>query len=186
MIKKFLLTLASLILVTPNLLCAKSADSLYSIPMSWVDDSRQEISLNKYAGKYVVLTMAYTTCRSSCPLTFEKLKRIESVLKEQNKKVDFVVVSLDPEVDTPDTLASYRAAHKLSKDNWHLLRGDKASTRKLSHLVGISFDKDKDSGEIMHSNSIQLLAPDGQIIENLTGLGADITQLVAKVPPANG
>jgi cytochrome oxidase Cu insertion factor (SCO1/SenC/PrrC family) len=36
----------------------------------------------------------------------------------------FVLISIDPEVDTPDKLAEYASAHHIHEPNWHLLTGD--------------------------------------------------------------
>ncbi|MFM7582387.1 MAG: SCO family protein [Caldilinea sp.] len=55
-----------------------------------------------------VVSFGYTFCPDVCPLTLSNLKGVYDALDEQDRgRVAFVFVSVDPERDTPERLASY-------------------------------------------------------------------------------
>lgn len=67
----------------------------------------QSISLHDYRGKLVLLYFGYTHCPDMCPTTLAEVKYALSQLGEQAKEVQMIMVSIDPERDTPDILAEY-------------------------------------------------------------------------------
>lgn len=160
---------------------AYSSNSLYSIPLQWKDDQSRDTTLNAFQGKNIVLAMVYTSCRSVCPLIVSKLKKIEKAAAAKNLEIEFVLVSLDPERDSPQMLEAFRKRENLSSQNWHLLVGSAADTRKLSNLISFNYSKNSLSGEIMHSNKISLLNKEGEIISVSDGLNDEIEPFIAKV-----
>lgn len=172
------LFLVVLLVSVPVLARAENQSSLYDVPLSWTDSFGKPTQLSSFAGGNVVLTMAYATCRSTCPLTFKRLEKIEKELTTLGKSAQFVIVSLDTARDTPQALAHFRNAHGIKGANWHLLTGSEPDTRKLSVLLGVSYQKDPQSGEIMHSNKVFLLNSRGSITVTLDGLNAEEAPLV--------
>lgn len=162
----------------------ENKSSLYSVPLKWTDESGHKVKLSQWAERFVVITMAYTTCKSSCPLTFKRLKEIESSLEKQGAHAEFVVVSFDPVRDTPTQMAHFKMMHKLEGEHWHLLAGTEDAIRTLSVLLGISYQRDPASGEYVHSNKIALLDTAGAIVVNLEGLASDTQPLVEAVVKA--
>jgi len=147
--------------------------SLYNIPITWTDQTGTDVLLSRWAGKPIVITMAYTSCRFSCPLVVGKLKKIEKLLDDADHKAEFVVITMDPDVDTPEVMAKHMKERGIAQPNWHFLRGSKPDTRKMSQLLQYSFQKTPDGGDYMHSNTIHLLDPHGAIVATLPGLNAD-------------
>ncbi len=178
---RYIFSLLVLIFSVIDTVLAYSPDSLYSLPMNWRDDHNNTTELAKFAGKSVVLAMVYTSCRSVCPLIIKKLKSIEDAGKEKGKIVNFVLVSLDPENDNAEVLARFRKREGLPETNWVLLSGSNQDTRKLSNLIGFSYQKNTGSGEIMHSNKITVLNSEGEISYALEGLNDEITELLEKL-----
>ena len=152
-------------------------ESLYTIPLQWQDETGTSIKLSRYEGRFVVLTMIYTTCQSACPLIMKKLRTIQSDLGDF-KEVEFVIVTFDPSVDTPQALLSYKKAQKIDHSNWHFLNGTEENTRKLSLLLDIGYQKNKQTGHFMHDNKILLLDPKGKILVTLDGLDVDSAPLL--------
>ncbi len=152
-------------------------ESLYTVPLSWTDDTNSKVTLSTYEGHFVVTTMTYTTCQSACPLIMKKLKKIQSELGDF-KDVEFVVVTFDPSVDTPQALLKYKKAQKINDTHWHFLNGTEENTRKLSLLLDISYQKNKKTGHFMHDNKILLLDQKGHIVVTLDGLDADTAPLL--------
>ncbi len=156
---------------------AFAQDSLYSVPLQWQDETGAPATLSAYQGRFVVMTMTYTTCQSACPLMIKKLRAIQNEVGDF-KEIEFVIVTFDPSVDTPDALLKYKKAQKLDQPHWHFLNGTEENTRKLSLLLDIGYQKNQKTGQFMHDNKILLLDPQGKILVTLDGLDADATSLL--------
>ena len=70
----------------------------------------QPVSLSDFRGKYVVLYFGYTSCPDICPLTLAQLSQAMRLLGNKAQDVQVIMVTVDPERDTPQRLASYLTA----------------------------------------------------------------------------
>lgn len=154
-----------------------SPTSLHRAPMVWTTDAGKAARLQDWAGKKVVLAMVYTSCKAACPLIIQKLKSVQKQLDEAKVDADVVVVSLDPEHDSPQTLGHYRHHMELMRPNWTLLVGSAQDTRMLSNLLGFKYRQNPQTGEIMHDNKLFLLNEKGELLRTLEGLAAETAPL---------
>lgn len=60
-----------------------------------------------FAGKWSVIFVGFTHCPDVCPNTLALLKNVRRGLLEQKKDLQVVLLSVDPERDTPKVLADY-------------------------------------------------------------------------------
>ena len=67
----------------------------------------EPVSLSSMQGKVVLLFFGYTTCPDVCPVTLTEFRQVKQALGEQAGKVRFVLVTVDPERDTPQKLGTY-------------------------------------------------------------------------------
>lgn len=162
--------LAALVAPAP----APASDSLYQVPLTWRTDRGETVTLERWRGTPVVLTMVFTSCAATCPITMAKLKAIQDRYDREGRTAAFVIVSFDPARDTPEKLARYRADTGLLRPNWTFLVGSEDDTRMLAMLLGIKYARNPISGDIMHDNAIVLLGPDGAVTKTLLGLDAPI------------
>ena len=89
---------------------AYSPRSIYQVGSTWTTATAQPVRLGHLQGKVQVLAMGYTTCEAACPIIVSLMQRIESALPpELRSHVGFVLVTLDPERDTPGVLSAYSA-----------------------------------------------------------------------------
>lgn len=182
MILKFLLTFTfSILLFSVSEAWSFPEKSLYSVPLTWSDDQGKSVSLSAWQGSEVILIMAYTRCKSACPIAVERLRKIQATLQEQGKRAEFVIVSLDPVNDTVESLHHFKEMHKLDGPYWHLLTGSDENVRTLAVLLGINYQKDPKTKEIMHSNKIILLDKEGEIRESLEGLSSDPAEITSRI-----
>ena len=85
--------------------------SIYQLEGDWTDASGQAAPLARLAGSPVLLLLFYGTCDYACPLLVHDLQRVEGLLDPSTReRVRFVLVTFDPERDTPQRLASYARA----------------------------------------------------------------------------
>jgi len=67
------------------------------------------VRLSDYEGKVVVLYFGYTYCPDVCPITLSKLDRAMDILGDKADDVQVIMISVDPERDTPEILEEYMA-----------------------------------------------------------------------------
>ncbi len=66
------------------------------------------VSLSGFEDKYVFIYFGYTFCPDVCPDTLSKLARVRRRLSaEDADQVQVIMISVDPDRDTPELLAEY-------------------------------------------------------------------------------
>ena len=149
-----------------------SEASLYKLNATWTSDVGREVKLDVLRGHPQVLALFFTNCEHSCPLIVEDMKNIEKALpREVRSMVDFLLVSIDPERDTPEVLRAYRAKHQLGTEHWTLLRGNADAVKQLAEMVGFQYypGSERNFG---HTVVITILDRNGEIVFQQAGVGA--------------
>lgn len=165
--------LACLLLVT--LAAGASAnplpdDSVYHVDSVWTAEDGRETQISELQGKVQVVSFVYTYCEHTCPTIIARLKSIESKLSDAAREhVQFTLVSLDPERDTPDVLRAYMDDRNLDTRGWAMLNGAPHDVRQLSALFGVRY-RPMGSSDIAHSNMITVLDGGGVIRYQMKGL----------------
>ena len=155
-----------------------SDNSIYQLNSKWINQDGQKVSLKSFIGKPVVLTMFFANCTYACPLLVNDMQRMESSLSANNRNnYRFILVSIDPERDTPAKLKIYAKEHGLDLSRWTLLTGKSDDIMELAVLTGFKYKKD-DNGNYSHSNIISLLNEKGEVAHQQTGLNQDIAETV--------
>lgn len=76
------------------------------------------------AGRPVMLNFIFTSCNTICPILSATFAQVQAQLGPEAAQLRFVSISIDPEQDTPATLATY--ARRYGADgNWQFLTGDR-------------------------------------------------------------
>jgi protein SCO1 len=145
--------------------------SIYELDASWQDQHGTTRPLASLAGRPQVIALVYTHCSSACPLILADMKRLEAELGAAAVCVGFVLVSLNPERDTPARLGEYAAATRLDPAQWTLLTASSDAVLELAMLLGVRYRRVGD--EFEHSNVLTVLDDDGRIVHRQLGLGAD-------------
>ena len=155
-----------------------SDNSIYQLNSQWTNQEGEQVILKSFAGKPVVLTMFFANCTYACPLLVNDMQRMEnSILANKRKDYRFILVSIDPERDTPPKLKIYAKERGLDLSRWTLLTGKSDGIMELAALTGFKYKKD-DRGNYSHSNIITLLNEKGEIVHQLIGLNQDIAKTV--------
>ncbi|AHZ85102.1 SCO family protein [Bdellovibrio bacteriovorus] len=157
-------------------------ESIYNLNSSLLDEDGKVFQLEKYRGKPVVISMAYTSCVYTCPLILAQMQQLEKALAEQGKKdVRFVLVSFDPAKDTPKVLKDYAKKKKLSTQ-WNLLtsKSDK-EPREIASVLGIKYSK-VEGGDYDHSFIITVLDAEGVPRGRQVGAAGNPKDLIKFIP----
>lgn len=73
-----------------------------------VDNHGETIGFSDYAGNVAIIAFGYTNCADICPFTLGYLKQLyQKLTEDEQKKVRFIFVTIDPEYDTPAHLNDF-------------------------------------------------------------------------------
>ena len=165
------------VLLFPVLILASEikSDSFFQINTEWQNQDGKTVQFKDFQGHPVVLSMVYMTCPFLCPTITSDIQRIELKLSEKQKKnTRFVLVSFDPERDTPKKMKAFMKKHKLDSERWVLLSSKKEpKLRELAGIMNFKYQKLED-GEFSHSYIIQALDKDGIPAARIEGANQDI------------
>lgn len=88
------------------------------------------------AGKIVIISFIYTSCRSVCPLAISRLRDARDLLGDDGrKKISFISISIDPIPDTPEKLAQHAAAFDIDS-GWTFVTGLPANIDLIRYRLG--------------------------------------------------
>lgn len=72
-----------------------------------VDQNGDEFSFAQFEGKTVFVYFGYTYCPDFCPATLAEWREVKASLGEDAEDVEFVMITVDPERDTPERMKEY-------------------------------------------------------------------------------
>lgn len=128
-------------------------------------------------GRVRIATMFYSHCPGVCPLTIEALRSIDRQLTvEQRSKLTFVLLSLDPARDSPQTLRALAVERGLTSSHWILGRTSEDDARSFATAAHIHYRALSD-GSIDHSTAFVLVDESGRVLDRVSDEG-DTTQFV--------
>lgn len=153
--------------------------SIFHLTSQWTTQEGELVTLQDLKGEVQVLAMVYTTCQYACPRIVADLKDIESKLQQKgvNRDAHFVLVSIDPKVDTVGRLNKFAEDNGMSPAGWTLLNGKENSILELAALLGVKYKK-TGASDYAHSNIITILNAEGEVAYQQVGLGSDPTQTI--------
>lgn len=79
-------------------------------PLNLIDHNGEPFSLESIEGDLALIYFGYTTCPDLCPTTLSDFKGVKDSLGDDADRVHFMMVTVDPERDTPERLKEYMRA----------------------------------------------------------------------------
>jgi protein SCO1/2 len=156
-----------------------SEKSVYRLGSTWTSDAGKEVKIDSLRGRPVVMALFFTNCEHSCPFIVKDMKSMQSALTVQAmEKVDFALVSIDPERDSPEALKAFRAKHKLPDEHWTLLRGTPEAVKRLAERLGFNYAAGSKT-QFAHSLMVTVLNSSGEVAHQQVGIGVDRRSAVA-------
>lgn len=155
------------------------SDSVYQLGSAWTDQDGKVVKLADLAGQPVVLSLVYLSCHYTCPTTITEMQGIRGKLDAKTRaQTRFVLISIDPERDTPQAMQAYTKKRKLDSKEWTFLtaKSDR-EVRELAVALSYQYQKAKD-GEFAHSFIIYVLDKNGVIKDRVIGANQDKAALI--------
>jgi len=123
----------------------------------------ERIRLADLRGKVLAITFIYTTCQDTCPILTAKMASLQPKLGSAfGPNVRFISITVNPEVDTPEALGRYAAAHSANLDGWSFLTGSPAEIQDVVRRYG-AFAKKSQRGDVDHLFLTSLVDRQGSI-----------------------
>ena len=152
--------------------------SIYNLPSTWTTQDNEDIELKDLRGNVLVMVMIYTSCKAACPRLVADMRNIEKQVPEKDlDKVKFIMVSIDPETDTPQRLKKFSEENLMTDDHWMFLRGTPEDTREFAAVLAVSYKKISPI-DFSHSNIISVFDEEGVLVHQREGLGVDNEETV--------
>lgn len=158
-----------------------SEHSIFNLTSSWNTQDNQSIHLKDLKGKVTVMVMIYTSCKIACPRLVADMRNIESQVPDKYlSDIQFVLVSIDPETDTPARLKQFALDNKMQEDHWIFLQGTEYTTRELANVLSVKYEEISPI-DFSHSNIISVFTPYGELVHQQEGLGVDNEETINKI-----
>lgn len=155
--------------------------SIYNLPEQWTTQNGENIELKQLRGKVLVMVMIYTSCKAACPRLVADMRNIEKKVPADLKdKVQYILVSIDPETDTPKRLKAFAIENQMDHQQWLFLRSNDEQTREFSAVLAVNYKKISPI-DFSHSNIISVFNAEGELAFQQEGLGVDNEKTIAKI-----
>lgn len=147
--------------------------SIYLLPSFWQTQNNDTIEFSDWKGNVLVVVMFYTSCKTACPRLVADMRDIESrVSPLARKNIKYILVSIDPEVDTPERLKRFGKANQMEGEQWVFLHGSDESVREFANVLSVKYAQISPV-DFSHSNIISVFDEQGILRHQQEGLGVN-------------
>jgi protein SCO1/2 len=148
-------------LIDAGIILLPQSRNLPAVTMT--DQNGKPVAVNELKDKWSLLFFGYTFCPDICPTTLAQLRQIKSELPpEAVAKLQIILVSVDPNRDTPQQLKQYLGYFDPQFQG--LTASSVEDIQKLANAVSIPFipaDTSKPNYTVDHSGNLAVIGPDG-------------------------
>ncbi|MCL7942684.1 SCO family protein [Marinobacter sp. ATCH36] len=127
-----------------------------------VNELGETVTRESLRGQWTFAFVGYTNCPDICPAAMANLRRTDNLLPDELPQPEFLLITADPEHDTPERLREYV---QFFGDDFHGLTGDLETLRELARSLNAAFSHRDVDGELLvdHSGHFALINPEGEM-----------------------
>lgn len=162
-------------------------------PMAFIDQQGQPFGLEQLRGHWSILFFGFTSCPDVCPMTLALLAQVEKKLADlpAEQRPHIVLVSVDPQRDTPERLAQYV---KSFSPTFTGITGEQSAVQEFALKMGVPVAISEQPGgnyTVDHSAAIFVVDPSGALRalsstpHEVPIIAEDYRSLVAAYPPSS-
>lgn len=140
----------------------------------------QQVGLNTdLKGKILVINFFFTSCNATCPTLTKSMKLLQTSFRKDPRKeasldtiVQFVSITVNPEVDSFPAMRSYADRFGVNHDTWSFLTGDKRTIYNFArNELGVTTGPgDGGADDFIHTDQFVLIDRDRNIRGYYSGL----------------
>lgn len=164
-------------LLVPQKTATEAGKALIGGPFSLIDHRGKPFTHDNLKGHYSLIYFGFTHCPDICPTTMLVVKNALEQLGSLGDKVQPILISVDPERDTPESMAQY-------VKNFHPkligLTGTPEQITQVANAYKVFFSKAVQPGSAMeylvdHSGFLFLMDKNGEYVEHFPHTVAEQT-----------
>ena len=158
--------------------------SIFNITSTWTNQNGEDLQFVDLKGDVLVTVMIYTSCKAACPRLVADMRNIEERLSKSTKEnIKMVLVSIDPNTDTPERLKEFAEENEMDKDPWVFIRSSEDNTREFAAVVAVNYKKISPI-DFSHSNIISVFNDQGEMVFQQEGLGVNSDKTIQNIENA--
>jgi protein SCO1 len=113
-------------------------------------------------GRVHVASFIYTRCPSICPVLIERLRPLQSALRDR-ADVSLISYSVTPELDPPPVLREFGEARHIDPAIWKLVTGSATEVRRLMLDFYFAADTRLGNDALLHTEKVLLVDREGHL-----------------------
>ena len=158
-------------------------------PFSLIDHTGKPVSEQDFRGRFMLVFFGYTYCPDVCPTELQVMMAALDQLGPEAGKIQPVFISIDPERDTAEVLATYVGNFGPRLIGLTGTTEEIASVAKAYRVYYAKAGKSGSEEYLMdHSSILYLMGPDGSFVRHFTyttdasALAADLKKVLISSP----
>ena len=154
-------------------------------PFSLVDQTGKRVTDKDFRGRYMLVFFGYTNCPDICPSGLQVMSAALDKLGPRGADIVPILITLDPQHDTPQKLASYIKSFSPRLIALTGTDGDIAATAKAYRVFfqKVPDEQDPSHYSIDHSGLFYLMGKDGALLAPIPHT-TDVDQFVQGIAKA--
>ncbi|MGK7870195.1 SCO family protein [Falsiroseomonas sp. E2-1-a20] len=133
-------------------------------PFSLVDQTGKPVTEADFAGRFLLVYFGFTYCPDVCPTELGTIASAIDALEDQGAQVTPMLITIDPERDTPEALADYVTRFHPRMVGLTGTPEQVAAAARAYRVYYAKAQRPEMSAYLMdHSSFIYLVGPDGRV-----------------------
>ncbi len=127
-----------------------------------ISNQKEKFSSEDLKGKVSAVHFFFATCNGYCPTMTKNIKHAFEKYKGSSF-VNFVSMSVTPEIDQMSVMQKYANDYEINESNWHLVRGNRNVIYTIAReqlQADLDVDLKKSEDQFVHSESVYLVDKD--------------------------
>lgn len=150
-------------------------------PLELVSQTGETITLEKFAGRPVLVTFAFAHCTTICPVIVKQTLDAQNMLKDSDAYPAVLVVTLDPWRDTPSRLPGLAESWQLPAEHAHVLSGTVEQVEAVLDAWNIPRSRNESTGDVTHPSLVYVVDKNGRIAFASTGGSENLAALLRRL-----
>lgn len=145
---------------------------------SFTNSSRETVRLADFRGKPLVVSLVYSSCYHTCPMTTQHLAQAVRAARRALGANSFTVLTIgfDTPNDTPQAMADFARHQNIPPLHWQFLSADAATMRRLVKDLGFTYKPSLKGFD--HLIQASVIDADGRLYRQVYGELFEIPWLV--------
>ncbi len=142
------------------------------------DSQGRPVSLSKYQGRPLLISMIFTSCHHVCPAITKHLAAAVDAAREVLAEDSFQVITVgfDTAVDTPDAMRMFAARQNVDDPNWDFLSASADTVSELVENIGFVYFPSPRGFD--HINQVTVVDRDGVVYRQVYGAAFELPWLI--------